>query len=166
MTRFRNGTNHEAQINPRKTMNRFFGITGFLAAGMTAIIASLIAYGPWISIYSSQRAPGISVWVWIQWGAVSAIGIGVVFAFVWCSLKSHWAALRSNAAMSPAAWRGVCGVYLSCSVVFALPLFSGDPSGTHRIENYLYLCLASCCLLLGALAAKRGICCKQNKSVP
>lgn len=147
-------------------MNRFFGIVGFLAAGMTACFAFLFACGPWSGIYSSHLAPGISIWVWLQWGAVCVIAISVVFGFYWCSLKSHWAALRSNAAMPPAAWRGVCGSYLACGVIFGFPLYFPDRSGTHQIEHGLYLCLAGCCLLLGALAAKRGICYKQNKSVP
>ena len=147
-------------------MNRFFGITGFLAATFAAFCAFCIAYLPWIDLRFTDTPRVIPIWVWLLWGAMVAIGVSAVSVFLWCSLKSHWASLKTNAVMSSAAWRGVLGSYLICGVIFGLPLYSRARSGTNQIEQGLYLCLAGCCLLLGMLAAKRGFCDKRKVSVP
>ena len=136
-------------------MNRVFGITGFLATGMTIFLVCLVIWLPWIRIYSSQ-SPSIPLWAWILWGVVGAIGVGIVFAFLRCSLRHHWMALRHDSRMPPIAWRGVCGGYFLLMLAFALPVLAGDPSGTHRMEVYFYKCLVGCCLALSALAVRRG----------
>lgn len=137
-------------------MNRIFGITGFFAAGMTLLWGWFVIGLPWwIPIYGS-RGLSMPPWAWLLWGAVSAVGIAVVFAFFRRSLKDHWAALRHNAPMSSAAWRGVCGVYLLVMLALALPFLKEDPSGTHQTERYLYTGLVGCCLALAVLAARRG----------
>jgi len=136
-------------------MNRTFGITGFLAAGMTVLWVWFVIGLPWFPIYSS-RSPAASMW--FLWATVSAIGIGTLFLFARSSLTAHWAALRRNAPIPSVAWRGVFGVYLLVMLAFALPVLSGDPSGTHRTEMYLYICLAGICLALSSVAIRRGFC--------
>ena len=136
-------------------MNRTFAITGLLAAGMAALWVWFIICLPWFHIYSS-RSPVASIW--LPWVGASAVGVALIFAFIRYSLTAHWAALRRNAPMPSAAWRGVGGVYLLVMLAFALPVLEGDPSGTHRAEMYLYTCLAGLCLVLTAVAFSRGFC--------
>ena len=144
-------------------MNRLLGISGFLAVGFTIFWGCLIAWLPWIDVYSS-RGPSMPFWAWLLWGSVCALIIGVVFAFFRRSLMGHWASLRHNVSLSHTAWRGVCGVYLLLMIVFFLPLLNGDPSGTHQTERYLYSVLVGYCLALGVLATWRGFFRSTNAS--
>ena len=142
-------------------MNRFFAITGFLAVGLCFLWIWFLIVIPWIPAYSSVPS-AIPIWFWPLWGVACLIGLSVAFAFVRCSLKGHWTALRDNTPLSSSAWRGVCGAYLLTALACALPLLSGDPSGSHTTELYLYSGLAICGLALGALAGKRGFCKVQH----
>ena len=134
-------------------MNRTFAIIGLLAAGMAVLWVWFIICLPWFRIYNS-RSPDASIW--LPWVVASAASIALIFAFMRYSLTAHWAALRRNAPMPSAAWRGVGGVYLLVMLACALPVLAGDPSGTHRAEMYLYACLAGLCLLLATIAFSRG----------
>lgn len=134
-------------------MNRTFAITGFLAAGMAVLCVWFIICLPWFRIYSSH-SPEASIW--LPWAGASTIGLALIFAFMRYSLTAHWAALRRNAPMPSAAWRGVGGVYLLMMLAFSLPVLQGDPSGTHRAEMYLYTCLAGLCLVLTTIAFSCG----------
>ena len=134
-------------------MNRTFAITGLLAAGMSVFWVWFIFCLPWFPIYN-PRSPDVSIW--LAWGGASAVGITLIFAFIRYSLTAHWAALRRNAPMPSAAWRGAGGIYLLVMLAFALPALSGDPSGTHQAEMYLYICLAGLGLVLATLAFSRG----------
>ncbi|MES2921185.1 MAG: hypothetical protein V4819_06555 [Verrucomicrobiota bacterium] len=137
-------------------MNRFFGITGLLAGGMSLLWVWFLIASPWLNLYGAGRSSG-PIWVLLLWGAMCVIGVGVAFAFLHCSLKGHWAALRRNAPLTSKSWRGVCGIYLLLMIAFAFPVLSGDPSGTHTTEMYLYVCLTVCSFAFGALAARRGV---------
>ncbi|MDI1311543.1 hypothetical protein [Prosthecobacter sp.] len=136
-------------------MNRIFGITGFLATGTTIFWGCCVIGLPWLLNYSSH-SPIMPLWAWILWGSMGAIGLVIIFAFLRCSLRHHWMALRHDSRMPPIAWRGVCGVYFLLMLALALPVLAGDPSGTHQAEVYLYIGLVGCCLALGALAVRRG----------
>ena len=137
-------------------MNRLFGISGFLAAGMTIFWLWFVICLPWIPVYNS-RSPAMARWVlWVAVVAVVAIGCTVAFAFLRCSLTAHWAALCRNTRLPASACRGVSGIYLLLMCAFSFPSFADDPSGTHQTERYLYIFLAACCLVLGALSIRNG----------
>ena len=119
-----------------------------------AIFWVLLVIGlPWFPIYSS-RSPSVSFW--FLWAAVCATCFGAIYVFMRLSFMAHWAALRRNAPLASRAWRGVGGVYVLVTIIFGLPAFSADPSGTHRVERYLYASLVAIGLALSVVAITRG----------
>lgn len=137
-----------------KSMNRIFAIMGFLAAGMDMVWVWFVICLPWFPFFSSDHRTPPSLW--LLWVAVCVLGLAVIALFLRLSLTAHWAALRRNASISRAAWRGICGIYLLVMLLFALPVLSPDPSGSHRVEEYGYGCLAGMALALSIVALRRG----------
>lgn len=135
-------------------MNRFFAITGFLAAGMAFFWVWFVISLPWLW---NSRSPDPSSSRWFVWVGISVSGIGIIFAFVRYALTAHWAALRRNTPMPRAAWRGTGVVYLLVTIIFAIPVLAGDPSGSHRNEMFIYTGLTALCLALTAVAFYRGL---------
>lgn len=133
-------------------MNRFFAITGFLAAGMAAFWVQLFIFMPWIWGSSPKASPLI----WCVWGGISIVGVAIVLAFICYSFAAHWAALRRNTPMPRAAWRGVGVVYLLVTILFAIPVLAMDTAGSHRNERYLYAGLTALGLLLTVISFRRG----------
>lgn len=134
-------------------MNRLFGFTGFLAAGMAIVNFAVIFILPWLTLSASDRR---SPEMWTLWAIVSAIGAVVIFRFFRLALGAHWVALRGNASMPPDAWRGILGVYLVMLAAFAMAAFPRDPVDPHSAEIYLYRILAGCSLMMATLSAFWG----------
>ena len=122
------------------------------ATGIIGLLTWFVFWLPWFPYLGGRSSPK-PLSLWLFWGIVSAIGIGIVVAFLRWSLLAHWRAMCQNVPMPVAAWRGVCGPYLLLTSAFALSAFASF----NPVERFLYIVLASFCLLLSAVAARRSI---------
>ena len=137
-------------------MNRFFGITGVFAGVMVGFLTCFFCSLPLLGLPGGPNPPN-PLAALLLWAVGCAVGIGTIVAFLLWSLLPHWNAIRRNTPMTTKAWRGVCSPYLLLTVAFALPVFAGDPSGTHEDERYLYMVVTTFGLLLTTLAVIRAI---------
>ena len=144
-------------------MNCLFSITGFLAAGMFAVIVFVVTVLPFIYVFGYSAS--LPLQAWALWALAVAMGIRAVLVFVAFSLEPHWAALRRNAQITPAAWRGVCGIYVLLALALCPTSFAADPSGTHGVEKYCYMFFASCCSVLGVVSMVNGFC-RHRRNLP
>jgi hypothetical protein len=136
-------------------MNRLFSIAGFLAAGAFAFLIFFAALVPFSPVVSSNGG-GRHGWIVGLWVLGVLVGIRVLLGFLAFSTESHWAALRRNTQITPAAWRRVCGVYVLLAVIFFVSIPGDGFSGTHRLELFSALFFGSCCSALAVISIVKG----------